>query len=150
MGLLDKNTGDTVIWTDKKHILGMPISFTRYTIDRERLTIKKGIFTTTIDELLLYRILDLKMTSTLWQKLFGVGTVHIYSADRTDRHLDLKNIKRPDEVRRRLSRLVEEIREEKRLTGRELYGMTGIDGMGEKGDVPVMDNFDRAGHFDRR
>ncbi len=132
---------DSVIWTDKKHILGMPISFTRYTLDRERLTLKKGIFTTTVDELLLYRIMDLKMTCTLWQKLFGVGTVHIYSADRTDSHLDLVNIKRPDEVRRRLSRLVESVREEKRLTGRELYGMAGTDGMTERGDVPVRDNY---------
>lgn len=132
---------DSVIWTDKKHILGMPISFTRYTLDRERLTIKKGVLTTTVDELLLYRIMDLKMTCTLFQKLFGVGTVHIYSADRTDSHLDLVNIKRADEVRRRLSRLVEAVREEKRLTGRELYGMAGIDGMAEAGDVPVRDNY---------
>ena len=137
----EKTDGTSVIWTDKKHILGLPISFTRYTLDRERLTIRKGLFTTTVDELLLYRILDLKMTSTIFQKLFGVGTIHIYSADRTDTHLDLVDIKRPDEVRRRLSRLVEAVREEKRLTGRELYGTAGMDGMGEGGDVSVMDNF---------
>ena len=137
----DNERKDSVIWTDKKHILGMPISFTRYTLDRERLTMRKGVFTTTVDELLLYRIMDLKMTCTLWQKLFGVGTVHIYSADRTDSHLDLVNIKRPDEVRRRLSRLVESVREEKRLTGRELYGMAGVDGMAERGDVPIRDNY---------
>ena len=130
------------LWSDRKHHLWFPISFTRYTLDRERLTIRKGLFTTTVDELLLYRILDLKMTATLGQKLFGVGTVHIYSADRTDKHLDLVNIKRPDEVRRRLSRLVEAVREEKRLTGRELYGSAGLDGLAEMGDIPIMDNFE--------
>ena len=140
--MADGSEKTSVIWTDKKHILGMPISFTRYTLDRERLTIRKGLFTTTVDELLLYRILDLKMTATLGQKLFGVGTVHIYSADRTDKHLDLVNIKRPDEVRRRLSRLVEAVREEKCLTGRELYGSAGLDGLAEMGDVPIMDNFE--------
>ena len=35
----------------------------------------------------------------------------------------------------------EAVREEKRLTGRELYGMAGTDGMTERGDVPVRDNY---------
>jgi len=133
--MADYDDEQAVIWTDKKRILGMPISFTRYTVDRERLTRKAGIITTTVDELLLYRVLDIKMTCSLWQKIFRVGTIHIYSADRTDSHLDLINIKRPDEVRKRISRMVEKIRDEKQLTGREMYGISGVEGAQETGDI---------------
>ena len=70
---------DTPLWHDRKRILGMPISFTRYQFDTERLTVAKGLLTTVVDEILLYRILDIKETRTLGQKIFGVGTIHIFS-----------------------------------------------------------------------
>ena len=81
-----------ILRSDRKCILGMPISFTKYSIDNERLYIKRGFFSTESDEILLYRILDIKTTRTLWQKLFGVGTIVLYSADRTDMNLELKNV----------------------------------------------------------
>ena len=127
---------DTPLWHDRKRILGMPISFTRYQFDTERLTVAKGLLTTVVDEILLYRILDIKETRTLGQKIFGVGTIHIFSADKTDSHMDLKNIKNSDAVRRRLSRLVEKVREEKRMVGREMYGTAGYDSMlSSEGDM---------------
>lgn len=126
------------LWHDRKRILGMPISFTRYQFDSERLTVARGLLTTVVDEILLYRVLDIKMTRTIGQKIFGVGTIHVFSADKTDSHMDLKNIKNCDEVRRRLSRLVEKVREEKRMVGREMYGTAGYDSMlsseGDMGD----------------
>ena len=124
------------LWHDRKRILGMPISFTRYSFDSERLTVAKGLLTTVVDEILLYRVLDIKMTRTIGQKIFGVGTIHVFSADKTDSHMDLKNIKNCDEVRRRLSRLVEKVREEKRMVGREMYGTAGYDSMlSSEGDM---------------
>lgn len=144
----DNSSKPEVLWTDKKRILGMPISFTRYTLDAERLTVKAGLFTTTVNELLLYRILDIKMTRTLGQKIFGVGTVHLYSADTTDKHLDLVNIKAPDEVRLRISRLVESVRESKRLTGREIYGSAAMDGPipSQEGEDDAFDDFPGQGN----
>jgi hypothetical protein len=56
---------EEVLWHDRKRILGMPISFTVYEVDTSRLTIRKGLLNTTTDEMLLYRILDLKQTQTL-------------------------------------------------------------------------------------
>ena len=138
---------DQPLWQDRKRILGMPISFTKYQFDTERLTISRGLLTTTVDEVLLYRILDIKMTRTLGQKFFGVGTIHVYSADKTEAHLDLVNIKNADEVRRRLSRLVEKIREEKRMVGREMFGTAGYDAM-TGGDAFAHDIGDMDGMND--
>jgi len=118
---------DPILWKDRKRILGMPISFTRYSVDGSRLYCKVGFFTTTTDELMLYRILDIKLRRTLWQKLFGVGTITLYSADQSHREQELKNIKKPDSVRKFLSKLIEQERMEKGITGREMYGSAGMD-----------------------
>lgn len=117
---------EEVLWHDRKRILGMPISFTVYEVDNSRLTIRKGLLSTTTDEMLLYRILDLKQTQTLWQKIFGVGTITLYTADQSCQNLDLKNIKYPDKVRKFLSRIVEQERNQKGITGREMFGAAGI------------------------
>ena len=113
------------LWKDRKRILGMPLSFTKYEISKERLIMHKGLFRTETDELLLYRIMDIKLVRTFSQKLFGVGSIILYCADRSNSELEIKNIKKPDAVRRFLSKIVEQERTSKGLTGRELYGVGG-------------------------
>ena len=73
---------NNVIWSDRKRTLfGLPLSFTKYTLTEDRLFIQTGLFTTTEDEVRLYRIMDVKLTITLVQKIFGVGTIKVSSAD---------------------------------------------------------------------
>ena len=54
-----------ILWQDRKHHLWFPISFTSYYIEDDRLMIKKGFFSTTLDETLLYRIIDISFKQTL-------------------------------------------------------------------------------------
>ena len=115
-----------ILWKDKKRHMGMPISFTKYEIDDERLYMDTGFFTTNSDEILLYRILDIKTKRTLWQKICGVGTVTLYSADQTDRVLELKNIKKPKDVHHFISELVEKNRRERGIAGREMVGSGSV------------------------
>jgi hypothetical protein len=119
----------TILWKDRKRHLGLPLSFTRYEVDQDRFTSRIGFFNTVTNETLLYRILDLKMTRTLWQKIFGVGTLTLFIADRTHSEFALKNIKKPEKVRRFLSNLVEQERDRRRITGREMFGVADMDGM---------------------
>jgi len=130
-----------ILWADRKRILGMPISFTRYSIDDERLYVKKGLLRTELDEILLYRILDVKSTQTLWQKIFGVGTLRLFSADQTNRELILKNIKKPEKLHKYLSNIIEKNRQSKGIAGREIIGMAGTGlGQGHEDDCAVMDD----------
>ena len=96
------------IWKDRKRYLGMPISFTRYAMSEDRLFLSVGFFSIKDEEVLLYRVRDINTSRTLWQRLFGVGTVSVVSADKTMPTLTLKNIKRPLEVKELLHRQVEE------------------------------------------
>lgn len=121
-----ENTNEEVLWRDRKRILGMPISFTVYVVDKDRFTTHKGFFKTETNEILLYRILDLKLVRTLGQKLCGVGTITLYSADQTNQTFEIKNIKKPEAVRKFLSRIIESQRTAKGLAGREIYGAAGL------------------------
>ena len=115
-----------ILWADRKRILGMPISFTRYSMDDERLYVKTGLLRTELNEILLYRILDVKSTQTLWQRIFGVGTLTLFSADQSCPQLQLKNIKKPEKLHRYLSDFIEKTRQSKGVAGREIVGMAGV------------------------
>ena len=120
--VLDNLPEEEILWADTKRWLGLPWTFTKYQVDSERLYCKKGFLKTETDEILLYRILDIKSSQTLGQKLFGVGTVTLYCSDRSSGVLPLENIKKPDQVRRFLSDLVEKKRTETGVKGREIFG----------------------------
>ncbi len=114
---------DELIWKDRKRYLGLPISFTRYSIRGIRLYVSKGLFNTEENELLLYRIMDVKHNRTLADRIFGVGTITVFSADATDNELKIIRVKRSAKVRDLISRLVEEERTRIRARGKELFGV---------------------------
>lgn len=118
---------DVILWKDKKRYFGLPISFTTYSFDNNRLYIKKGLFNTTEDEILLYRILDVTIKRTLGQKIFGVGSIILNTADQTSPVLEIKNVKNSDRVRKALSTIVEKERDEKRVLGKEMFGSAGME-----------------------
>jgi hypothetical protein len=109
-----------ILWQDRKRTwCGFPV-FTMYTLDEDKLYIDKGVFTTVSDEVRLYRILDISLTRTLLQKLFGLGTIHITSSDKNQGNFDLINIRDSIELRRKISDLVEKARNDKHVTMREV------------------------------
>lgn len=115
-----------VIWTDKKRILGMPISFTRYSLvtnstEWTKIFVKSGILSTTIEEVNLYRVYDIKITQSLGQKIFGVGTITLFSNDVTSPLTELVNIKDPYKVRNMLAEKIEQARDEKGVRIGEVY-----------------------------
>lgn len=116
---------NTVLWQDRKRILGMPISFTKYLIKNNRLYVSRGLFSTNENEILLYRILDFNLERTLFDKILGVGTIKLITCDPTDKELYLEKIKKPKEIRDMLSDLVERQRKELNIKGREMYGVAG-------------------------
>lgn len=120
---MSKKTKVDIIWKDRRRRLGLPLSFTRYSIRNNRFILSTGFFNTEEQELLLYRILDLSLKRTLFDKLFGVGTITLYTADESNKTLPVKKIKHPTEVRDMISKLVEEERNKIRITGREMYGV---------------------------
>ena len=110
------------IWKDKKRYFGMPISFTRYGMSEDRLFISVGFLNIKDDEVLLYRVRDIDTSRSLWQRLFGVGTITVMSSDKTMPTMVLKNIKNPVEVKELLHTQVEEIKLKRRVRIGEIMG----------------------------
>lgn len=111
------------VWKERKrNALGLPWTFTRYALSEDRLFVTTGLLKTVENEVRLYRVLDVSLTRTLSQKIFGIGTIQVSSADKTLGNFELKNIKNSAQVKEQLSQLVEENREKKRVTNREFMG----------------------------
>lgn len=116
-----------ILWKDRKHHLWFPISFTSYYIEDDRLMIKKGLLSTTLDETLLYRIIDISFKQTLAGKIFGTGNVILKTKADASGEIVLENIKKPFDVRKMLSKLVEESRDKRNVVGKEFYSSDHMD-----------------------
>lgn len=90
----DKVSTD-ILWKDRKRILflGLPWSFTRYSVSKDRFFISKGFFSIKDDEVRLYRIMDISLERSFMQRLVGVGTIKVCSGDKTMGDFEIKNIK---------------------------------------------------------
>ena len=102
--------GVETVWEDRKRVLGMPISFTKYYLSSDRLFMQKGLLNMQMEEVLLYRISDISVRVSLWQRIFGVGTIIIHSSDKSMPHLELRNVKNPLVVKENIHKYVEEMK----------------------------------------
>ena len=114
--------GNEYFWKDRKRYLGLPLSFTRYALSHDRLFLSVGFISVKDDDILLYRIRDISVKRTLWQRLCGVGTVTVQSSDKTHPTLELKNVKDPMRVKETLHDLVEEMKQKRRMRFGEIMG----------------------------
>ena len=124
------------LWKDRKRHLGLPLSFTRYQMSEDRLFISEGFLNIKDDEVLLYRVRDIDTRRSLWQRLFGVGTVTVISSDKTMPVLVLKNIKDPVLVKELIHKQVEEMKIRRRVR----FGEIMTTDSGDDDDLDDMDN----------
>ena len=88
-------------------------------LTEDRLFIEEGFLNKKEDEIRLYRVMDLSLKRSFGQRIFGVGTIHCCSADKSMGDFDIVSVKHPREVKEQLSELVEAQRDAKRVTNRE-------------------------------
>ena len=108
-----------ILWHDRKRHLGLPLSFTKYSMSEDRLFVETGLFNLEQNEVRLYRILDLQLKRSFGQRIFGVGSIIVSSSDKSLGTFEIRNIKHSANVKEMLSVQVEQQREEKRVYSRE-------------------------------
>lgn len=81
--------------TERKRLLffGLPWTFTTYKLTPKKLTVKTGFLTSSEDDILLFRVMDLSLTRTITQKMFNLATLTVLSSDKTLPTLEMKNIR---------------------------------------------------------
>ena len=108
------------VWRERKRTLfGLPLSFTVYKLTDEKLYIESGFLSKREEEIRLYRIMDLTLNMPLSQRIFGIGTIHCCTADKSTPEFDIIGIKNSREIKNMLSDMIEKQREAKRVSSRE-------------------------------
>lgn len=108
------------VWKDRKRtIFGLPLSFTVYKLTEEKLYIETGFLSKKEEEVRLYRVMDLTLNRPLGQRIFGLGTIHCCTADKSTPEFDIKKIKNSRDIKNLISDMVEKEREAKRVSSRE-------------------------------
>lgn len=119
-----------ILWKDRKRHLGLPISFTKYSVtggENPRVFRETGLLNLKEEEVLLYRVRDLTLIRSFGQRIFGVGTIAIHSSDQTTPTLELVNVARPKDVKELIFNKVEEAKAQRRMRTTELLDDPSIE-----------------------
>lgn len=114
---------EDMLWKDRKRHLGLPISFTKYSLsggEAPRIFRETGLFNLKEEEVLLYRVRDITLTRSFFQRIFGGGTVSLHSSDKTTPTLDLVNISKSKDVKELIFSKVEQAKANRRMRTTEL------------------------------
>lgn len=94
--------------------LGLPFTFTKYTIKEDIITIDTGLLKTVENDCYMYKVQDVQHSATLAEKIFGLGTVTCFTGDTTHPQLVLTHIKNSKAVKEFILQKSEEARLKRR------------------------------------
>lgn len=107
-------------WYGRKRLwCGLPWTFTKYGISNDRIFVECGLLNLKEYEVRLYRIVNINLTRSLIQRIFGLGTIHINSNDKDLKCFDIKNVKDSIRVKEMISESVEKERARNWVSSRE-------------------------------
>lgn len=106
---------------------GLPLTFTTYTIKPEVLTINEGFLNHKENDCYMYKIQDVKLTATLPERIFGLGTITCYTGDVTDKELRFVHIRKAKEIKDYLLRASEAARLKRRTVNMQDIGADADD-----------------------
>ena len=99
-------------------------SFTRYEIYNDRIIYRRGVFTVTTDEILLYRIKAINLNEPFLYRLVGISNLSIITSDKYVNEITLKGVPVGMNFRNALRELVEENRTKKGVKEFDLYELS--------------------------
>ncbi len=94
--------------------LGLPFTFTKYRVKEDMITISSGLFKTVENDCYMYKVQDVMHTATLFEKMFGLGTVVCHTGDTTHPQLMLEHIRNSKTIKEFILKESEEARLKRR------------------------------------
>jgi uncharacterized membrane protein YdbT with pleckstrin-like domain len=79
--------------------LGLPFTFTIYTVKDDMITVDKGFFNKEENDCFMYKVQDVTLKKSLVERVFGLGTIVCYTGDVTDAVLKIEHIKNSKAVK---------------------------------------------------
>ena len=71
--------------------------------------------------------MDITLKRTFGDRLWGLGTIHVCSSDKTTPEFDIKRIRQSVDVKEMLSDMVETARRKNRVSAREFMAADSVD-----------------------
>ena len=104
------------VFTERKRwlFLGLPFTFTKYILKDDILTVQTGFFKTVINDCYMYKIVDVQLEKTLFEKMAGLGTVVCYTSDTTDKVLRISHVCHSDQIKNFILEKSEKMRMKRR------------------------------------
>lgn len=108
--------GDSVMFAERKRLLffGLPWTFTKYTVTPDLVTVNQGLLNTTEDDCYMYKIQDVKLKTSLMERLFGLATIVCYTGDVTNPELSIIHVRHAKDIKSYLLKASEAARLKRR------------------------------------
>lgn len=121
----------SVEFVEKKRwlFLGLPLTFTKYIIKEDMITIDTGVFTKVENDCYMYKVQDVEHTASFWERIVGLGTIICYTGDTTHPKLLIEHIRNSKQIKEFILKESEEARLKRRTVN-----MLDI-GSGDIGDI---------------
>ena len=113
--------------------LGLPFTFTKYTIKEDMLTVDTGFFKTVENDCYMYKVQDVELSASLIEKMFRLGTVKCFTGDTTNPILLITHVKNA----RQIKDFILDASEKARMKRRTLNTLDI--GTGEMADIDPVD-----------
>lgn len=108
---------------------GLPFTFTVYTVKEDVITVNTGFLNKEENDCYMYKVQDVTLKTSFFERIFGLGTIVCYTGDTTSPQLILEHVKNAKSIKGF-------ILEESEIARRKRRTMNTLDiGAGEYDDV---------------
>ncbi len=126
-GVVDDDNAEVFKERKRWLFLGLPFTFTKYTITPSLVTIDQGLFNTVEDDCYMYKIQDVKLNTSFMERIVGLGTIVCYTGDITNPELRLTHVRHAKEIKTYLLKQSEVARLKRRTLNTMDIGAHGLD-----------------------
>lgn len=110
-------------------LFGIPWPFKRYEVYDNELTIVSGFLSIKEDDCFMYKITDVELSRSLFQRMAGLSTITLFTSDVTDKTIIMKNIKHGREIKDFINQESERARLRRRTVNMQNIGFNDdVDG----------------------
>ena len=115
---------------------GLPFTFTVYTVKEDVITVNTGFFNREENDCYMYKVQDVELTISLWERIFRMGTVICYTGDTTNPKLYIEHVKNAKAIKDFILEASEEARMKRRtMNTLSIDADVDLDGNGSPGQV---------------
>ena len=88
-------------FSEKKRwvFFGLPLTFTKYDVKENIITINSGFLNKVENDCYMYKVQDVELVTSLPERMFGLGTVVLYTCDTTHPKLVLEHVRNAREIK---------------------------------------------------